>query len=122
MFSNLQINHEMPVYQQLCIYIKRLILKGELKNGDVLPSRRELASRLSINPNTVQKAYKALEDEQLVHTIGNIKTKIEVDEEAILRIRRELVEEMVMVFITQCKDSGVDFQEAIFLMTKNWKS
>ena len=45
-----------PIYEQVIIGIKELILKGVLKSGDKLPSVRELSTLLTINPNTVSKA------------------------------------------------------------------
>jgi GntR family transcriptional regulator len=53
----------LPVYQQLIQAIKLEVLSGELRDGDPLPSIRDLAMLLKLNPNTVAKAYYALEQE-----------------------------------------------------------
>lgn len=50
-----------PIYEQIAEGYKKLILKGVLQDGDPMPSVRTLASDLSTNPNTVQKAYAQLE-------------------------------------------------------------
>ncbi|MEN6521761.1 MAG: GntR family transcriptional regulator [Armatimonadota bacterium] len=55
-----------PVYAQIIEQVKRAIASGILAKGDVLPSRREMALELEINPMTVLKAYKELETEGLV--------------------------------------------------------
>ena len=52
--QDIQFNKKEPMYPQLSRYIKKLILADELKHYEELPSRRELALQLSINPNTVQ--------------------------------------------------------------------
>ena len=50
-----------PIYEQIKQRFKDLIVKGVLKENDKIPSVRELALNLAINPNTIQKAYKELE-------------------------------------------------------------
>jgi GntR family transcriptional regulator len=50
-----------PIYEQIIDQTQRLILSGVLKAGDQLPSVRSLSQELSINPNTLQKAYGELE-------------------------------------------------------------
>ena len=50
-----------PLYEQITEKLKELIIGGYLKENDKVPSVRELASQLAINPNTIQKAYKQLE-------------------------------------------------------------
>ncbi len=50
-----------PIYEQIIDQIQRLIITGVLKAGDQLPSVRTLSQELSINPNTLQKAYSELE-------------------------------------------------------------
>ena len=52
-----------PIYSQIIDTIKQQILAGVLQQGDKLPSVRELAAQLSINPNTIQRAYRELEME-----------------------------------------------------------
>lgn len=50
----------LPIYEQLCEQVKTLLLTGALKEGDALPSVRALSDELTVNPNTVQKAYSRL--------------------------------------------------------------
>ncbi len=58
-----------PIYEQIELGIKELIMKGALKQGEKLPSVRELASMLTINPNTISKAYGELEREGIIETL-----------------------------------------------------
>ncbi len=74
-FIDIRLNHDLPVYQQLCLHIKRKILRGKCTNYQELPSRREVAAQLSINPNTVQKAYRTMEEEGYLKTIANVKKR-----------------------------------------------
>lgn len=58
-----------PIYEQIELRIKELILKGALKAGEKLPSVREMSSILTINPNTISKAYGKLEREGIIETL-----------------------------------------------------
>ena len=55
-----------PIYLQLREHIKAMILDGDLKAGDALPSVRQVSSDFQLNPITVSKAYQELVDENLV--------------------------------------------------------
>lgn len=57
------------IYEQLCVRITELISSGTLTEGEKLPAVREVAKSLGINPNTVQKAYAALEQRGLIYSI-----------------------------------------------------
>jgi len=58
-----------PIYEQIKDNIKEMILRGILKENEKIPSVRELAVMLTINPNTIQKAYRDLENEGYIHTV-----------------------------------------------------
>jgi GntR family transcriptional regulator len=58
-----------PIYEQIKDNIKQLIITGALKQDEKLPSVRELAQTTSINPNTIQKAYRDLESEGFIYTV-----------------------------------------------------
>lgn len=66
MLVNLDIHSPMPIYKQIKQGIVGKILRGELKRDDALPSIRELATALRVNPNTVVRAYKELELEGIL--------------------------------------------------------
>ena len=58
-----------PIYEQIKDNLRRLILSGAIAEGEKLPSVRELAGELAINPNTIMRAYRELEAEGYVYTI-----------------------------------------------------
>lgn len=58
-----------PVYEQIIKQVEEQVLTGILKEGDKLPSVRSLSVKLSINPNTIQKAYTKLDRRQLIITV-----------------------------------------------------
>ena len=57
-----------PIYEQVRDGLRRLIITGAIPPGDKLPSVRALAGQLAINPNTIQRAYEALEREGYAYT------------------------------------------------------
>ena len=71
-----------PIYDQIVGGIIRLKSLGVLKAGDKLPSVRALAQDIGINPNTVQRAYNILENEQVIYTAPGKGSFISDDEKA----------------------------------------
>ena len=58
-----------PIYEQVKDGLRKLMVTGAIREGEKLPSVRALASSLAINPNTIQKAYEALEGEGYVYSV-----------------------------------------------------
>jgi len=84
-----------PIYEQLVEKFKELIIKNVLKPDEKLPTVRELASQLTINPNTVQKAYRELEHLGFIYSLpgkGNF-VKAAAQEHSRLRLK-ELEDEL----------------------------
>jgi GntR family transcriptional regulator len=66
MFANLDPKSAVPLYEQIAVRLKAAVATGELHAGDALPSVRQLAGKLRINPATVVQAYRGLEVEGFV--------------------------------------------------------
>ncbi|MCI7132107.1 MAG: GntR family transcriptional regulator [Lachnospiraceae bacterium] len=58
-----------PIYEQIREGLRRLVITGAIAKDEKLPSVRELASELAINPNTIQRAYRELETEGYIYTV-----------------------------------------------------
>lgn len=58
-----------PIYEQIVSGLKQLIITGVFKGDEKIPSVRELGRRLTINPNTIQKAYRELERQGYIYTV-----------------------------------------------------
>ena len=58
-----------PIYEQIMDNLRRLIISGGVAPGEKLPSVRELAAQLAINPKTIQRAYRELENEGYLVTL-----------------------------------------------------
>lgn len=68
---NLDYHSRQPIFKQIVIQIKKYVALGILKPEDKLPSTRELASELGVNPNTIRKAYGILETEGVIITLSS---------------------------------------------------
>ena len=65
-------NNSKAIYEQIYDEVIRLIFSKSLKPDEKLPSVRELASMIRINPNTIQKAYKNLEEDNYIYTVKGV--------------------------------------------------
>ena len=66
---NLDYRDARPIYEQVRDGLRRLMVTGAIREGEKLPSVRTLASTLAINPNTIQRAYEALETEGYLYSV-----------------------------------------------------
>ena len=66
---NLDYRDARPIYEQVRDGLRRLMVTGVIREGEKLPSVRTLASSLAINPNTIQRAYEALEAEGYLYSV-----------------------------------------------------
>ena len=104
-------NQREPVYLQVVRHFKEKVASGELQPGDEMPSRRELANTLGINPNTVQRAFKRMEEENLLYTEGNMPSRVTEDQSILGQVRSELMLDAVENFISAVKPIGVTLKE-----------
>ena len=119
-FENFIMADGSPIYMQILLYIKRGIVAGIICDGNELPSRRVLSALLGVNPNTVQKAYKMLEDEGLISSRAGAKSCVVVTEETLKEIRAELLENDAKEAVTKLKLMGVSKEEAHDLIDRFW--
>ena len=110
---NFMPNDREPVYLQIIRYIKQKVVRGELNPGDTIPSRREMAQILKVNPNTVQKSYKEMGEMGIINTIKSYQSSITTDENIISQIRHDLINESMEVFIENMKAINVKKEELI---------
>lgn len=78
---NINTTSDVPIYTQIRNEIIREIASGNLQNGDELPSVRQFANDLGINPMTISKAYNILKDEKIIVIDRRVGAKICVDED-----------------------------------------
>lgn len=120
---DLDLKSRIPIYEQLVEKIKELIIKDVLKENEQLPSVRALSNDLTINPNTIQKAYRELENQGYIYSIpgkgnfvANIKNK-NLNREKIDKISGE-IKKLVLegIYLGMTKQEVLDILEEIFNM------
>ena len=111
-----------PIYEQITIGIKELILKNVIKSGDKLPSVRELSTILTINPNTVSKAYMELEKQNIVESIKGKGTFITSNYRK--PVSEEKLSKLILDFkrlILEANYLGLEENDLILLLDEGFK-
>jgi len=106
-------DNERPIYIQLVEKLKAEIVSEKLKQGERLPSVRELALTARVNPNTMQKALVELENEGLVYTERTNGKFVTTNKELINKLKKELAKEKVINFLSDMKNIGMTHEEVI---------
>ena len=119
-FEELILSGNLPIYLQIILYVKRGMAAGTIQNGDEMPSRRVLSALLGVNPNTIQKAYRMLEEEGLICSHAGAKSYASVTEAQMAQIRRDLLENEVRTLVESMKQMGVTKEEAVSIIENLW--
>lgn len=110
-----------PIYLQIVTFIKRGAIAGSIRDGDELPSRRVLSALLGINPNTVQKAFRLLEEEQLIESRTGARSCMTLDKEKLRRLKKDMLAQDIRGVIEALKQMGISKQDALQLIDENWE-
>ena len=99
-----------PLYEQIVDKLQTLILKGVLEPNSRMPSVRSLAVELSINPNTIQRAYSELERTGFIYTVKGRGNFVAYDE-GLKEVRRQEIFQKLDGLVREAKELGVTAQE-----------
>ena len=97
-----------PIYLQIMEEVKKRAVRGKYAPGEQLPSVREMASRMGVNPNTMGRAYQELEREGFVHTRRGEGSFVTHEATRIESERTTLAQAACARFAEQLKDLGLD--------------
>lgn len=101
-----------PLYQQVVQQIRHRILSGQLSGGDEMPAIRTLAERLRVNPNTIARAYRELEQAGLVEKRRTRGTFVSSSPTAMsAKGKREVIEPAIDQLLALSRGLGVDAKE-----------
>lgn len=106
-------DNERPIYIQLVEMIRINIVSSKFEKGQRLPSVRELALMMKVNPNTMQKALAELEDEKLIYTERTNGKYVTEDEKLIEKVKKKLAQEKVNNYLNSMKNIGINYELAI---------
>jgi GntR family transcriptional regulator len=118
---DVKFNNRDPVYVQVIRHFKEQIATGVFEPGQEIPSRRELANQLKINPNTAQRAYKEMEEQGLIFTERNLPSRITKDDHVLKMVREELILEAVDTFVHSVRSINVPLNEVLHLVQKKYE-
>ena len=108
-----------PIYRQIVNQVKYLIASGRLKAGDELPPIRSLAEQLLVTPNTVVKAYGALETEGLIYKRQGSGTFVsELNSPLAKKEQRRILTQRADALLTEARQLNFSFEEVIELLRK----
>lgn len=110
-----------PIYLQILTYIKRGAIAGTIHDGDELPSRRVLSALLGVNPNTVQKAFRMLEEEGLIESHTGAKSCMTLSGDTLRALRIELLSEEFRSIARTLRQMGITKDEALRLIAQHWE-
>ncbi|MBZ9633846.1 GntR family transcriptional regulator [Clostridium sp. FP1] len=106
-------NDKTPIYLQIMDLIKMNIVTGKLKSNDKLPSVREMAINLKVNPNTLQRSYQELERLGIVFTQRGTGTFVGEEKNMVDNLKKEMAKEVIDSFILRMKSLGFTTNEII---------
>ena len=109
-------NKRDPIYMQVMHYFKRLIVSGDLKPGDEMLSRRQLANQLKINPNTVQRAFSEMEEQHLLYTEPNKPSKITEDPNVLRQLKKEWLNQAISQFVSAIDPVDISLDDLLTLI------
>lgn len=108
-----EFDNRSPIYLQIMNLIKQDITKGIIKAGEKLPSVRELAKDLKVNPNTIQRVYQELEREEVSFTKRGRGTFVTEDVKKIKFIKTEMAKDVIGRFVEGMEELGFTKNEMV---------
>jgi GntR family transcriptional regulator len=122
MFFHIDPHNGLAIYDQIVRQVKFAVAGGVLRSGEMIPSVRELARDLAINPNTIARAYRQLQDDQVLEPVRG--TGLEVATGAAHRCRQErlsLIRARVRQVLSEARQSGLEADDILKLVETELK-
>lgn len=110
-------NANKPIYEQITSQIKAMIMSGELKTGDPIPSMRSLAKSIHVSVITVQRAYEDLQRDGFIETtVGRGSFVSAQNKDFIKDEKQKQIEEHLLIVVDMAKSNGIDLEKLIDLL------
>ncbi|MEF9953149.1 MAG: GntR family transcriptional regulator [Clostridium sp.] len=117
-FESIIFDDNKSVYVQIIDYIKKLVIGGKLPLGERIPSVREMAGIMKVNVNTMQRAYKKLEEEGVTETRRGMGSYITTNENIISLLKEEMAGDIIDKFINDMRDMGYSPKDVIGIISR----
>ncbi|WP_020061878.1 GntR family transcriptional regulator [Bacillus sp. 123MFChir2] len=112
----IEFSPNIPIYIQVMEFIKKEIVTGHLLPGSKIPSVRELAGELQVNPNTIQRTFQELEREGIVETRRGMGRYVATEGEKIMELRKDMAKELLHAFINGMNNLGFSEEEMLSIL------
>ena len=110
-------NNAKPIYEQITSQIKAMIMSGELKSGEAIPSMRVLAKTIHVSVITVQKAYEDLQRDGFIDTtVGRGSFVSAQNKEFIKEEKQKQIEALLQKASSLARESGISFEKVVELL------
>ena len=116
----LDLKSRKSIYEQVMDQLKEQIMTGQMATGEKLPSVRELSKSITVNPNTVQKAYRLLEDEGIISTVPGAKSILDISPEKLASIKIELLQSTALSAVKSMIEMHITKDDAFRVMEELW--
>lgn len=110
-----------PLYEQLVEQLRRQIVLGVMEAGAAMPSVRQLATELGINPNTIQKAYRRMEEEGMILSIPGKGSFVSDNLADLLQKQRADRQNQLWQMLQSCREAGAAKDEIIQMVEAVYK-
>ncbi|TYV40252.1 GntR family transcriptional regulator [Listeria monocytogenes] len=107
-----------PIYKQIVHYIHTEIVTGIYKAGDKLLSVRELATKLEVNPTTIQRAYAELEEAGIIFTVRGTGKYLTEDRRRMEQLENDIAKQLTENFISEMSKLGINKEKIIAWVKK----
>ncbi|UHP10839.1 GntR family transcriptional regulator [Listeria marthii] len=107
-----------PIYKQIVHYIQTEIVTGTYEAGDKLLSVRELATKLEVNPTTIQRAYAELEETEIIYTVRGTGKYLTEDKRRIEQLENDIAKQLTENFISEMSKLGINKEKIIAWVKK----
>lgn len=119
---SVQTKSGLPIYEQIERQIKEMIVSGELKEGEMLPSIRALAADVKISVITVKRAYEDLEKEGMIYSVQGKGFYVDNPDLQYVKEKETVgIEEHLGEWVSEAKKAGMTKQEALDMLDILWE-
>ena len=119
--DNMQFDDNKPIYIQIVDYFKYKIIRQDLKSSDKIPSVRETAKELNVNPNTVQRAYAELEICGITMSKRGLGSFVDVDEDKLKALKNDMAQQLIDDFLNEMYQMNMPEEKLMELIDERWK-
>lgn len=121
-FSGLKLTENGPIYQQIIRYVKLAVVSGAVSPGEEIPSRRHLSALLGVNPNTIQKACRLMEEEGLLLSFPGSGSVLSFTADEADLIKEDLIKEDTLCYLASLKAMGLTLDRVLSVVEEGWQN